>query len=274
MILFNLRKHIEHSNLLQFDILLEEKNIEHFSTTRVGGVSGGTYASFNLGNFSDDSSLNITENRNILARMFYKDISDFIIPHQTHSSNVLNINDEFLNKNVGEKINILYNIDATLTNKIDLFLCVTTADCVPILLYDKKNKVIAAVHAGWRGVVGRILEKTIAKMKEVYNAQTEYMIACLGPSISMKNYEVGVEVVKAFLQNDFDLSKTSYRKNPSTKLHLDLKELNRLELIRLGIPVNQIEVSDYCTFDHEDLFFSARRQTVHSGRMLTGIMMK
>lgn len=269
-----MRKHIEHDNLLQFDVLSKEKNIEHFSTTRVGGVSGGTYASFNLGNFSDDSSLNITENRNILARMFFKDISDFIIPHQTHSSNVLNINDEFLNKSIGEKINILYGVDATLTNKTDLFLCVTTADCLPILLYDKVNKVIAAVHAGWRGVVGHILEKTIAKMQEIYMAQPENMIACIGPSISMKNYEVGDEVVKAFQQNGIDLSKASSRKNPTTKLHINLKEISRLELTKLGVPESQIEVSDFCTFDHEDLFFSARRQTVHSGRMLSGIMMK
>ena len=129
-------------------------------------------------------------------------------------------------------------------------------------------------RCGWRGSVGRIVEKTIRQMQQTFNTDPSDIVAGIGPSISLKNYEVGDEVEKAFRENGFDLSAASYRKNPSSKIHIDVKEINRLELMRLGVPETQIEKSDYCTFDNANLFFSARRQTVHCGRMLTGILLK
>lgn len=266
--------HPEYNNLLRFDLLCREQGIEHFSTTRVGGVSEGTFASFNLGNFSDDDPVAIFENRSILARMWYKELSQFIVPHQTHGSEVFVIDEPFMSLGRAEKDELLYGIDATITPLKNIFLCVTTADCVPILLYDKKTEVIAGIHAGWRGSVARIVEKTVSRMQRVFNTDPVDIIAGIGPAISLANYEVGEAVVGEFLKNGFDLSSTSYRKNPSSKAHIDLKEINRLELIRLGVPENQIEKSDYCTFGNANLFFSARRQTVHCGRMLTGIMLK
>jgi len=91
-----MKPHPQYRNLLQFDLLNEEKEILHFSTTRSGGVSNGTYASFNMGNFSDDDPLNIYENRRILSRMFYMEMDQFIIPHQTHGTRVLPIDESFL----------------------------------------------------------------------------------------------------------------------------------------------------------------------------------
>ena len=91
-----MKQHPQHNNLLQFENLSKISEIAHFSTTRDGGISTGTYSSFNMGNFSDDSPLNIYENRKILTRMFYMNINDFIIPHQTHGSKVLKVDDDFL----------------------------------------------------------------------------------------------------------------------------------------------------------------------------------
>uniref|UniRef100_UPI0026084BDD polyphenol oxidase family protein n=1 Tax=uncultured Proteiniphilum sp. TaxID=497637 RepID=UPI0026084BDD len=100
--------------------------------------------------------------------------------------------------------------------------------------------------------------------------------AGFGPAIDVSNYEVGDEVADRFHEQGFDLSDSTlfWRKTAASKFHIDLREINKRELIRLGIPENMIEKSTLCTYEREDLFFSARRQTVHSGRMLTGIMMK
>lgn len=272
-----MKKHPQHTNLLLFDLLDQEKSIVHFSTTRTGGVSNGTYASFNMGNFSDDNPLYIYENRNILARMFYMDIDKFIIPHQTHRTKVLKIDEEFLDLDYTSAIETMYGVDATITNLKGMFLCATTADCVPIIIYDKANESIAAVHAGWKGTTGRIVENTIVEMKKHYDANTIDMIACLGPSINAKNYVVGEEVVDQFIKNGFDISDSELcfkKQDTPNKYHLNLKEINRRELVRLGVKENNIETTDLCTYDTQELFFSARRQTTHSGRMLTGIMMK
>ncbi|MDR1743979.1 MAG: peptidoglycan editing factor PgeF [Dysgonamonadaceae bacterium] len=268
--------HAEYQNLLQFGIFRDEQEIEHFSTTRAGGVSKGEFSSLNLGNFSDDDPLCIVENRQILARMFCQSVSDFVIPHQTHGSKILLIDQSFLSLNIADKTEALYGVDACLTREKDLFLCVTTADCVPVILFDKSKKVIASIHAGWRGTVARIVEKTIGEMRRIYDSSPKDIVAGIGPAICLKNFEVGDEVVAEFKRNDFDLTdeKVSSCSTLTGKTHLNLPEINRRELLRLGVPESQIETAEYCTFDHPDLFFSARRQSVHSGRMLTGIKIK
>lgn len=271
-----MKQHPQYRNLLQFDLLNKEKEIEHFSTTRSGGVSNGTYASFNMGNFSDDNPVNIYENRRILARMFYMEMEQFIIPHQTHGTRVLVIDDSFLALDQAAAIEAMYGVDATITSNKEIFLCATTADCIPIVLYDKKREAIAAIHAGWKGTLGRIVDKTVTEMNRHYGSSPADIVAGIGPGISQVHYEVGNEIIDSYIREGFDLSDedVARRKNPSSKWHLDLKEMNLRELIRLGIARENIEKSDLCTFEREELFFSARRQTEHSGRMLTGIMMK
>ena len=271
-----MKAHPQYNNQLLFDLFGKEETIVHFTTTRQGGVSDGNYSSFNMGNFSDDSPVNIMENREILVRMFYMDSSRFIIPHQTHGTKVLTIDRRFFNLDHAVAIETLYGVDATITREKDIFLCATTADCVPVILYDKRQEIIAAIHAGWSGTLGRIVEKTITEMERQFGSSPGDMIAGIGPAIDMSHYEVGDEVVSRFYDEGFNLSDDSlfHRKTPSSKCHIDLKEMNRKELIRLGVPEDKIEKSPLCTFERDDLFFSARRQTVHSGRMLTGIMMK
>jgi|SRR5690554_1342381 YfiH family protein len=271
-----MKPHPQHSNLLLFDLFGREDKVVHFTTTRAGGVSSGAFSSFNMGNFSDDDPLKIRENRLILSRMFYTELENFITPHQTHGTNVLTVDKAFLEQDNAAAIEALYGVDATITQEKGVFLCATTADCVPLILFDKKNEVIAAIHAGWRGTVGRIVEKTIAGMQRQYDSSPVDMLVGIGPAICPDHYEVGEEVAEQFQMNGFDLSDAvvSYRDNSISRLHLDLSEINRRELLRLGVPPSSIEKSDLCTFEKQELFFSARRQSVHSGRMLTGIMLE
>ena len=169
----------------------------------------------------------------------------------------------------------LYGYDASVTQEKGYFLCVTTADCVPLLLFDRKNEAIGAIHAGWKGTSGRIVEKTLLEMKKNFGTETRDILAAIGPAIGIDNYEVGREVEEEFQKSGFNLNKSiSYRHNLSRKLHIDLKEINRQELIRMGVPKHQIEKTRYCTYGNSRLFFSARRQSLHSGRMLSGIMLR
>ncbi len=266
-----MKEHPEHSHLLQFESLNKLIGIEHFCSTRNGGVSKGSFSSLNLGNFSDDCTMDIYENRQILSRMWYMDISDFIVPHQTHSSNVALIDENFMKMSPSEKIDALYGVDATITHLKNIFLCATTADCVPVLLYDKEKQVVAAIHAGWKGIVGGILEHTITKMKEIYNSNPSDIIAAIGPSISQKNYEVGEELITMFNEAGFDLSSSAFVNQQTNKWHIDLKFIVHDALVKLGVMSQNIETSSLCTFDEAELFFSARRQSIVSGRMLSGI---
>ena len=271
-----MKLHPQYANLLLFDLLNQEEGIVHFSTTRVGGVSSGSFASLNTGNFSDDSPLNIHENRQRIARMLYTPVENFIIPHQTHGNRVLTVDADFLCLHQTEAVEALYGVDAVVTNQQGVFLCVTTADCVPILLYDKGQGAIAAIHAGWKGTVGRIVENCLREMERQYGTSAGDLIVGMGPAISQQHYEVGDELVEAFREEGFDLSDraVSYRESCTGKWHIDLTEINRRELIRLGVPESQVEISGLCTFENRELFFSARRQTIHSGRMLTGIKLE
>lgn len=268
-----MKEHPEYPNLLQFESLNKQSSIKHFCTTRKGGVSKGSFSSLNLGNFSDDCTMDIYENRQILSRMWYMDITDFIVPHQTHSSNVLVIDEEFMSDSPSDKINHLYGVDATLTDLKDVFLCATTADCVPVLLYDSAKQVIGAIHAGWKGIVGGIIQQTMVKMKEVYSSNPLDIVAAVGPSISQKNYEVGDKLISMFNEAGFDLSSSALLNQQTNKWHIDLKLIVHDELVKLGVSSQQVEVSSLCTFDDSELFFSARRQTIVSGRMLSGIML-
>ena len=116
-----------------------------------------------------------------------------------------------------------------------------------------------------------IIENTITKMEEVYNTKPSHIIAAIGPSISQKNYEVGDELIAEFNDSGFDLSSATFLNQQTNKWHIDLKLVCHNELVRLGVEPNQIETSTLCTYDESGLFFSARRQTIVSGRMLSGI---
>jgi YfiH family protein len=186
-----------------------------------------------------------------------------VVPRQTHTTNVRVITDVPTSEE-------LQDVDAVVTHLKDFCLCVSTADCVPVLLYDKEKQVIAAIHAGWRGTVGRIVEKTIEVMRVQYGTEGKDLVACIGPSISLESFEVGDEVYAAFEEAGFDMARIARRYK---KWHLDLWEANRVQLLANGVLPEHIEVVGICTFQRHEDFFSARRLGIKSGRILSGIML-
>lgn len=245
-----------------------------FSTTRNGGVSKGDYASMNCTPYTGDDIEAVQRNQQLLCTALHIEKEQLIIPYQTHSVNALVIDKEFLQQNAEKQIEQLQNIDALITQEKGVCLCVSTADCTPILLYDRKQQVIAAIHAGWRGSVNYIVRKTLEQMNRLYNTQGEDIFAAIGPCIGFDAFEVGDEVYDAFKQNDFPMEYISGWKPETHKWHIDLQMANSVQLIDFGVPTEQIDICDICTFTHYEKFFSARRLGIKSGRILSGIFMK
>lgn len=185
------------------------------------------------------------------------DAAHIMIPRQTHSTNVCYV--DF----AGE----VPDTDAVITDKAGLCIAVKTADCIPVLLYDSCRHLIAAVHAGWRGTVGRIVEKTLRQMQ----SRAGDVSAIIGPGISLESFEVGDEVYEQFLQAGFPMGRLAER-FPSTdgeRWHINLKDANRWLLEQNGI--TRILVSDIDTLTSPH-FYSARRDTINTGRNINGIM--
>ena len=244
-----------------------------FSTTRNGGVSKGDYASMNCTPYTGDDIEAVQRNQQLLCTALHIEKEQLIIPYQTHSVNALVIDKEFLQQNAEKRNEQLQNIDALIIQEKGVCLCVSTADCTPILLYDRKQQVIAAIHAGWRGSVNYIVRKTLEQMNRLYNTQGEDIFAAIGPCIGFDAFEVGDEVYDAFKQNDFPMEYISGWKPETHKWHIDLQMANSVQLIDFGVPTEQIDICDICTFTHYEKFFSARRLGIKSGRILSGIFM-
>ena len=234
-----------------------------FSSMRKGGYSTGRYGEFNINRYCGDSDEAIRQNREALCRLL--DITDdhLLMPHQVHKAEIAVI---------GEQLDVdLEGYDALMTNVEDVCIGVSTADCIPVLLYDPRQRAVCAVHAGWRGTVMRIVEQSIARMTEVYGTNPADLIAQIGPGIHLESFEVGDEVYQAFEDAGFNMNSISKKYE---KWHLDLPECNRLQLISAGVPESQVSVSPVCTYMQSDTYFSARRLGIESGRIFTGIILR
>lgn len=243
--------------------------ITAFSTCRDGGVSEGAYTSFNCTHYCGDNPQHVAANRQRLCADWSIPSNRLIIPRQVHGTDVAVIDESFLVLSSAEQEQLLDGVDALITPLSDVCLAISTADCIPILLYDTRACVVAAIHAGWRGTVARIASLALRRMRALYGTCGEDVCAVIGPGISMDSFEVGDEVYDAFRLADFPMEHIACRYK---KWHIDLWEANRLQLLNEGLLPESIEMANVCTYQHVDRFFSARRLGIHSGRILTAIM--
>lgn len=259
-----------------------------FSSTRHGGYSKGNYAEFNINHYCGDDEQAISQNREALCRLLGISSDRLLMPHQVHQTEIAVVDKGLLGLSPEEQREKLDGIDALMTNIAGLCIGVSTADCTPVLLYDPVHQAICAIHAGWRGTVQRIVEKTVKKMAAVYCTHPCDLIAQIGPGISLDSFEVGDEVYDAFAKEGFPMELISKRYPCNecgsqfftlhsslftSKWHIDLPECNRQQLLSMGIPSDHIAVSPVCTFQQPDTFFSARRLGINSGRIFSGIQL-
>jgi len=263
-------KHTEmiHPELRYYDF---GEGVTAFSSTRHGGYSKGSYGTFNINRYCGDDPKAITQNREALCQLLGISDDHLLMPHQVHLTEVVAIDEAFLNLSADEQQQRLEGVDALMTNVGRVCIGVSTADCIPVLLFDPDHYAVCAIHAGWRGTVQRIAEVAVEKMKKVYGSQPQKMMAQIGPGISLDSFEVGDEVYEAFEKAGFEMPVISRR---DEKWHIDLPMCNRLQLEGAGVPSHQISVTPDCTFKQPDTWFSARRLGINSGRIFTGIMLK
>ena len=279
--------------------MLKEYNIADgvlaFSTTRKGGVSEGNYGEFNINEYCGDEPENIARNRKLLADEIGVADDHIIMPHQVHGVEVRQIAGEFLSMPDHIRKMVLEGVDAVVTALKGVCIGVSTADCIPVLLYDQEHHAAAAIHAGWRGTLARIVHKTLQEMAFSFKTDPKKVKAVIGPGISLDNFEVGDEVYEAFEQAAFPMDQiaeqrpnAAFSSNPQErnrlaeagnveqplKWHINLPLCNEQILVHCGVPQENIFNCGICTYDHVDEYFSARRLGMESGRIYTAIMLK
>jgi YfiH family protein len=252
--------------LLEFELLHGRPEIGNFISTRRGGVSKGNFQSLNLSLKSGDLLEYVIQNRSILAKEIGLQPDHLLFPDQCHTNRVKIVSKEDSHRDLAET-------DALVTDQAGIGLCILAADCVPVLLFDPVRKVVAAMHAGWKGTVRQIVTTTIGQMKNSFGSDPCNILAGIGPAISQKKYEVGDEVTAQFRTLFNDHPEIIWRNPQTGSDHLDLQEANRILLLESGISTKNIEVMRICTWSNPDLFFSARRDGFNCGRFATGIML-
>ena len=224
--------------------------IRHGFTTRTGGVSQGPYASLNLSWSRGDDKAAVEENRRRVGAAFN---ARPVFAKQVHGDTVIRVEETPDDWSAGEG-------DALITNRPGLALCAQTADCTPVLLYDRETRSIAAIHAGWRGVVAQVIPAAIRALSEAYGARAETLEAVIGPAVSAENYRVGPEVLEQFeaLFGPLDEAMALPR-DAEGGAGLNVSEGARRQLVASGVPETSIAWIKACTFAEEDRFFSCRR---------------
>lgn len=185
------------------------------------------------------------------------------MPKQVHGVNIITL------KNSDA---VCVEADATICAIPDQWIGVRTADCVPVLIYDPKKKVVAAIHAGWRGTVKHIVQLTIKKMVAEFGSDATDLFAMIGPSISPEAFEVGQEVVEEFQlagRAECVINPPTY-----TKAHIDLWQSNVMDLLEAGLELDHIDCTPLCTAQNTDILYSARKEGIGTGRIITAIRLK
>jgi hypothetical protein len=254
---------------LQAPVFAECNFLTHAFCTRQGGASRSDYKSLNMSFREGDEEFRVLQNWSALADAFAISLEKFLVLNQVHGADILVIKPQ--GSYFSSRTELDY--DATITSRPGLAICIKTADCVPVLIVDKVRKVIAAVHAGWRGTASGISAKVIRLMQKQYGSVPQHILAAIGPSIGKCCYEVDSFAAEAFAllkgKEDF-----LFPKRTKNKWIVDLPAANRRQLLDCGIPEQNIELSGYCTMCHQNIFFSHRGSGGLTGRQINFMMLK
>ena len=230
--------------------------VKALTTYRVGGYSQASYSSLNLAQHVNDDAHNVKLNRQCMKTALGLP-NDPVWLDQVHGTQLLELND------AEQAINP--QADGAVTQQKDKVCAVLTADCLPVLLCNKQGTQVAAVHAGWRGLLGGIIENAVAAFEKPGD-----VLAWLGPAIGPAHFEVGEEVRDAFI-NKKPLMQQAFRYVDKTHYHADLYALARMTLLDCG--VKKMYGGEHCTYNEADKFYSYRREPI-TGRMASLIWLQ
>jgi len=221
-------------------------------STRNGGFSKGSFHSLNLGLYTDDNPGIIKKNRALFARSLGFEPGQLAGSYQVHGDEILKV----------KKAGNYHSFDALISCEKGILLTVTVADCVPVLIFDTKHQAIAAIHAGWRSTQKRIVEKTLHRMQMEWDTKPLHCLAYVGTCIGESVFEVDVDVA------DYFAPEFKHWDSKRQKFLINLKAVNKDQLLRSGVPETQIEISPFCTVLDNENYFSFRKEGGKTGRML------
>jgi len=219
-------------------------------STRCGGVSPEPYE-LNMSMKVGDAEERVIKNRELFFHRLGIPLDKLAIPNQVHGSDVVRVSAP----------GTYDACDGLMTDIENVFLTVTVADCVPVFIFDPDIRAVAVIHAGWRGSKSKIVKNAVDAMTRQYGSDAKNFLAYIGPSAGVCCYEVGSEIADQF--EDIYILHRSGR-----NLHLDMRAVQVDLLLDAGVPLNNIEVSHYCTICVPNLFHSYRRLGPKSGRMM------
>ena len=227
--------------------LKKNNNIQHCFFSRKNGSSKGIYESLNCGIGSNDEKLNVEKNLDIVSKKFNIEKKQLVLMHQAHSNKVQIVENENNLKRIES--------DAILTKSNSLALCVLTADCAPILIYEEEKQIVGCIHSGWKGAVNGIIENTLKKIREI-GGNIEKLVVCVGPCIAQKSYEVREDFYSIFIKKSKE-NDSFFLKNDRKTFNFDLRGFVNKKFEDCG--VSQVDNIYLDTFATKSEYFSHRR---------------
>ena len=251
-------RQVNELTLVLSPLLAGIEGLTHAFTTRLGAASPEPLDWFNLGRHwnTEESRQDAMQNRKILCDALNLDAAKLVVPGQQHTTNI------FIADQKTEPGQQLQSFDGVLTKVAAQPLLLHFADCVPVMIFDRKQRVLCVMHAGWRGTAGGIVSKGVKLVMEQFGARAGDICAAVGPAIGSCCYETGADVAESLSATVSNAKPLIEWKN--NKPYPDLKALNAMQLLELG--VGDVDVSDWCTACRPDLFYSHRQSGGQTGR--------
>lgn len=245
----------------------------HGFSTRVGGVGSSPYDTLNLAFHVGDEQNAVIENRKIFCQGLGTDISRIVSARQVHGTNIVVVKSADIGLGAFSYDTAIPDTDGIVTNEPGLLLATFYADCVPIFILDPVKRVIASVHAGWKGTAARIGEKAIKSMSINFGTEPSDCLVGIGPSIGSCCYEVDKPVLNV-LRREFKWWQDVLEEDKTGKVTLNLWDTNRRIMVESGILSDNIELARMCTCCNQQMFFSYRGSSGVTGRMGAFLMLK
>jgi len=246
--------------------------VDHLFSTRLGGVSCGSYSTMNLSYTRGDDAASVNENYRRIADVLGhgRTLDDFVCTFQTHTTNIRTVTEDDRGKGP-KRVRDYTDIDGLITNVPGIILGTFHADCPPVYIIDPVKKAIGLVHSGWKGTQGQIGKKAVEKMGLEYGTRASDCVCAIGPSICGDCYEIGEDVAlefsKAFTKEELDNEKILIP-YPNGKYRLFLWNAIKLSLKKAGVMEENIIVTDICTKCNPDILFSHRVHGEKRGNLM------
>ncbi len=260
-----INKKIANVAFLLFPNFLNYKELIHAISTRHGGVSSKNYESLNLSFQVGDEDDKVIKNHQILSQILRFDLSSLATCQQIHRDNVALVDESYLKKDCFLPSNAFPGTDALVTDVPGITLMARYADCVPLIFYDPKTHTVAIAHAGWKGTLAHIGQKTVDVLVNHYHCHPQHILAAIGPSIGPCCYQISSMMTDQAVK-ELPNTQEYFIESLNGGLHFNLWQANKKQLQSAGIKDEHIYCAELCTSCNFDLFYSYRKGKKVTGR--------